>query len=315
MTDTSAITVIEQDLIAIRPSFESVRPDDSINFEREVGFALQILAGSDLMMKTAIGNRQSVIDAITNVAAIGITLNPALKQAYLVPREGKICLDISYRGLVDLATDTGSILWAQSKLVHQKDNFVIRGIDQPPIHEHHPFDDRGEIVGVYVVAKTRDGDYLTETMDIASVFAIRDRSQSWKAGKATPWKTDPGEMIRKTCVKRASKSWPRSKRLDEAIHLLNTDGGEGLSDLADNVPRGPVCPQELLAAATAAAGLGVESYKDFFMSAGKESRRLLAGHHEELRARAAAADKARTVDPDADPRAPLANTTADKAKP
>jgi recombination protein RecT len=37
------------------------------------------------------------------VAAIGITLNPASKLAYLVPRDGMVCLDISYMGLLHRA--------------------------------------------------------------------------------------------------------------------------------------------------------------------------------------------------------------------
>ena len=36
-------------------------------------------------------------------------------------------------------------------------------------------------------------------------------------------------MIKKTVVKRASKSWPKSERLDKAVHHLNTDGGEGIT--------------------------------------------------------------------------------------
>ncbi len=37
-------------------------------------------------------------------------------------------------------------------------------------------------------------------------------------------------MARKTVVKRASKYWPTVDRLNNAIHLLNTDNNEGLED-------------------------------------------------------------------------------------
>jgi recombination protein RecT len=108
----------------------------------------------------------------------------------------------------------------------------MNGFDREPTHKFNPFaKDRGEIVGVYCVAKTNHGDWVTDTMTIDEVYAIRDRSESYKAGKSTPWKTDPGEMIKKTIVKRASKMWPKTDRLDEAIHHLNTDGGEGVVEI------------------------------------------------------------------------------------
>ncbi|MDG9927452.1 MULTISPECIES: recombinase RecT [unclassified Pseudomonas] len=230
------IAIIEQDIYGARDSFASVLTDSSLNFEREAAFAIQAIAANDYSISVAKANRQSVVDAINNVAAIGISLNPAKKQAYLVPRDKKICLDISYIGLMDLAMATGAIRWAQAELVHSEDNFALNGFDKAPLHSYKPFsNDRGEVIGVYVVVKTADGDYLTETMSIADVNSIRDRSSAWKAWlskqKSCPWVTDPGEMAKKTCVKRAYKYWPKTDRLEQAIHYLNTEGNEGLASL------------------------------------------------------------------------------------
>lgn len=231
----NALATITDQIYAIRGSFESVMVDRSVNFEREAGFAIQMVTANDYIQKVAIANPQSVRNAVTNIAAIGISLNPAKKQAYLVPRKGVICLDISYMGLLHLAIDSGSIKWGQSKLVHESDMFALNGLDQLPLHKYEPFSkSRGDIIGVYVVVKTADGEYLTESMSIADVNDIRDRSEGWKAymkdnTKTCPWVTDPGEMTKKTVIKRAYKLWPKTDRLDQAIHYLNTDGGEGLS--------------------------------------------------------------------------------------
>lgn len=231
---SNALATITKDIYGTRETFASVLTDKSVNFEREAEFAIQVLAASDYALGLAMKNRQSVIDAVTNIAAIGISLNPATKHAYLVPRDGKICLDISYRGLMALATSGGAVRWAQSQLVYANDTFALNGVDQPPTHTFDPFSkDRGEIVGVYVVAKTAANDYLTEAMSIGEVHAIRERSSAWQAWvkkqKSCPWVTDEGEMIRKTCVKRASKYWPEVDRLARAIHYLNAEAGEGIS--------------------------------------------------------------------------------------
>lgn len=231
---SNALALITGDIYGAKDAFESVLSDRSINFEREAEFAIQVLQANEYALKLATGNRQSVINAVTNVAAIGISLNPAKKQAYLVPRDGKICLDISYMGLADLATASGSIKWVKAAIVYDTDKFSLNGFDKPPEHQFNPFGkDRGEPVGAYVVVKTADGDYLTEAMSAEEINDIRDRSSAWKAWmekkKKCPWVTDWGEMAKKTVIKRAYKTWPKTDRLDEAIHHLNTDGEEGLA--------------------------------------------------------------------------------------
>lgn len=217
-----------------RAQFVAVRCDKSMEFEREAGFAMQILNANDYLRSIALSNPESLKAAVTNVAAIGVSLNPAEKLAYLVPRKKAVCLDISYMGLLDIAQSAGAIRWGQAVIVREKDEFELQGIDKEPAHKYQPFGDRGQIIGVYVVVKTPDSDYLTHPLKLSDVQAIRDRSESWKAYKADPkktcpWVTDEVEMIKKTCVKQASKYWPKSPRLDAAIHHLNTDGGEGIT--------------------------------------------------------------------------------------
>lgn len=238
---SNALALITGDIYGAKDAFESVLSDRSINFEREAEFAIQVLQANEYALKLATGNRQSVINAVTNIAAIGISLNPAKKQAYLVPRDGKICLDISYIGLSDLATASGSIRWVKAAIVYETDRFALNGFDKPPEHQFNPFGkDRGEPVGAYVVVKTADGDYLTEAMSAEEINDIRDRSSAWKAWmekkKKCPWVTDWGEMAKKTVIKRAYKTWPKTDRLDEAIHHLNTDGEEGLAHTPASAP-------------------------------------------------------------------------------
>lgn len=240
MSTANALTEISADIYAAQDRFEAVLSDKTLNFEREAGFAIQVLGGSDFAMKTAMGNRQSVFNAVVNVAAIGISLNPAKKQAYLVPRDGRICLDISYMGLLDLAIQSGSIMWGQAEIVHESDGFELNGFDKPPTHKRNPFaKDRGAFVGAYVVVKTRDGDYLTTCMQIDEIYDIRNRSSAWKSGRSCPWKTDEGEMVKKTVIKRAYKMWPKTDRLDGAVHYLNTENGEGLAVIEETPQKKP----------------------------------------------------------------------------
>lgn len=213
--------------------FQKVSVDNTVSFEREAGFAMQILQGNDYTLKVAMGNPNALKAAIVNISAIGISLNPASKQAYLVPRKGVICLDISYMGMMHLAQISGAIAWGQARIVRENDAFELNAINEAPLHKYNPFssaEQRGAIVGAYVVVKTDSGDYLTHTMTIEAINAIKMRSESVKAGKSSPWITDFEEMAKKTVVKQAHKYWPRRERLDNAIHHMDTDGGEGVAE-------------------------------------------------------------------------------------
>ena len=141
--------------------------------------------------------------------------------------------------LFGLAVWTGCLVSTNSCILNWRDDAAWFGQEwinllarqkrpEQPTHTYSAFGDRGDIVGAYCTVKTSGGDYLTEEMSIAEIIKIRDRSDGFKSGKNSPWLTDFGEMARKTVVKRAEKYWPKTDRLDHAIHYLNTDAGEGL---------------------------------------------------------------------------------------
>jgi recombination protein RecT len=201
---------------------------NNLSFKAESMFALQALSKNDYLMKVATGHLDSLRDSIINVASIGLTLNPAEQYAYLVPRDGLVCLDISYKGLCKLATDTGAIEWVRADIVYENDTFKYKGPAEMPEHEADVFGSRGSAAGVYCIAKTKSGDILCEVMTQKEIEQVRDTSQSWKKRKKGPWKDWPGEMAKKTIIKRSSKTWPRSTgfdRLDEAIHVVNQHEG------------------------------------------------------------------------------------------
>lgn len=220
--------------------FKQVAPQ-SISYEAERGFAMQLLTNNQKLMNVALGNQPSLAQAITNVAAIGLSLNPAEKQAYLLSRKYKykdednrekwgerIHLEPSYIGFCRLATNSGSIDFIQAKTVHDNDEFIDNGVDEKPTHKYNAFKDRGQIVGFYCVAKTVKGDYLTTIMNLEDTHKIRARSESWKAGQYGPWADDFEEMAKKSVVRRAFKMWPRSvtgERMAQAVHISNENEG------------------------------------------------------------------------------------------
>ena len=205
--------------------------NSAMSVHKEVGFALQILSDS-AYLQTATKN--SIIQAVYNVALSGLSLNPILKLAYLVPRKVKenntyvlkAVLEPSYKGLMKILTDAGSIKNIYAELVYATDNFKIEKGSNPSIfHQPDYFSkDRGEIVGVYAVGHLIKGGFQFEVMNIAEIKNIMQRSESVKSGSSfSPWKSDFGEMAKKTVVKRLTKMLPLTEISDSTLSALSLD--------------------------------------------------------------------------------------------
>ena len=119
-----AIQVIE----AAKDQFLSIvndSPESALVWKSEANFAMQAVNKNDRAIAAFQSNPQSMRDSVINVASVGLSLNPAYDYAYLVPRDNQICLDIGYQGLIKIATDTGSILWAKAEVSKQPCQYSI----------------------------------------------------------------------------------------------------------------------------------------------------------------------------------------------
>jgi recombination protein RecT len=241
MSEVARVNHIFHAVDAAKDKFEAIVANNpSVDWVTESMFAYQMISADSYIMGIAQNNRESVKNAVINVAAVGLTLNPATHYAYLVPRGGAICLDISYRGLIKIATDSGSIKWAKAELVYKDDEFEYLGPASMPVHKQaDPFSSsngtEAGLIGAYCVAKTSDGDFLVEKMSVVELNKIRDEASA--AAKKGPWKTYYGEMVKKCVIKRAQKTWPMSdqhERLQTAVNVINETEG---SDWAETVHR------------------------------------------------------------------------------
>lgn len=185
--------------------------NSQIDFSKELVFANQAMLGNDYLASVAMGNRASLATAFVSLAATGLTLNPVEKQAYLVPRKGKVILDISYLGMIRMAQKVGAIQWAATELVYDKDQFDYLGVASVPVHKFDPFaptKDRGELRGAYCIAKLMDGTYLVNTMSAEKIYKIRNASDAFQKKKG-PWIDWFEEMVRKSVIRQAAPMWPR----------------------------------------------------------------------------------------------------------
>ncbi|MGI0646947.1 recombinase RecT [Pseudomonas aeruginosa] len=203
-----------------------------MNYSQEALYAMQAMLSNDVLAKTALSNPVSFQLAMVQVASSGLTLNPAFGLAYLVPRDGKVIADVSYRGLIKIATDSRAVNLVVAQSVYSLDKFIYRGDNEEPVHQFDPFDkreDRGEFRGVYVKAYLAIGKLLVTAVSAEDIYAARDLSRAYKKGSG-PWVTHFHPMCLKTGIKIGRKFWPQtSPALESVIHYLNEEGEEGIS--------------------------------------------------------------------------------------
>lgn len=213
----------------VEPRFTAISKDNNqaVKWREESYFALQALKSNHYLAECA---PDTVQNAIVNVAAVGLTLNPADGYAYLVPEYSKensrkeCQLRISFKGLIKAATDTGSIAWVKAEVVKKHDKFDFRGPCALPDHMIDAFGgDRGDSVGVYCIAKTNEGDFLVDIMPWSEVLKIKECAKTKQV-----WDKWPDEMAKKAIIKRAAKQWPKTERsavLHKAIEVINENEG------------------------------------------------------------------------------------------
>lgn len=192
---------------------------DEQTYIKEIIFAKQALDRSETLQKC---QKESLRNAIFNIALTGATLNPALHQAYLVPRKGKACLDLSYRGLVKIATESGGVIDVDATVVHDKDDFYYeQGLY--PILKHIPFieGEPGSLKFVYAIATLHNNVKKFIVLSKEEIEKVKATSEA----KTGPWVQWYEEMARKTAVKKLYKLLPQTDRMSTAVSVLNEHEG------------------------------------------------------------------------------------------
>lgn len=215
-----SLVQLKQDLELTRPTFDQMNLNE-LDFNKELEWAVQIFTGNTYLLSL---NAETVRNSLVNLSMTGLTLNPILKLAYLVPRKGKCCVDVSYMGLIKILTDSGSVQSIKAKPVFSNEPFEIElGTNGYVKHSICKSGTIGHRIGCYSIAVLNDGSNHVEWMYEYQLQAIKQRSESVKSGKASPWLTDEDEMIRKTVVKRHYKYLPKSDRAIMAAQAIAFD--------------------------------------------------------------------------------------------
>ena len=241
-----SVAEVKKQFEMVQPSLEAMNLN-KLSLAQEMEFAIQAFEKNPYLLKTV-----GVANVLKNVVLSGLSLNPVLRYAYLVPRKisGTMmcCLDPGYIGLAKILTDTGSVVAISATIVYQKETGTYTDKDGKPQErfqiqtgangwvKHTPYiglDHPGKPVACYSIGVLPNGMQHVELLRPFEWENIKSRSESVKTYNtkkaeggyaAIPsWLSDESEMIRKTCIKKHFKYLPKTDRAILAANAIDLD--------------------------------------------------------------------------------------------
>lgn len=182
-----------------------------------------------------------------------------------------------YRGFIAKMVDDKRIIAVDGQVVRQNDEFDFeRGANLAIKHKHKLGEDRGEIIGAYVVVYGPGMKILQfEVMDLEQLETIRAQSRN-KDGTAYKEHTD--EMYRKAPIRRVFKMLPFRDPDLERLVALDEMGIEGQAqgfdiELLDDEGKPVIAPWEEVGAKEAAEAQSTADTKQETKSAAEEAEK------------------------------------------
>lgn len=163
---------------------------------------------------------KSVVDALLTIAEVGLSPNPALGQAWLIPYRGECTMQFGYKGLAALIYRTSPVDSIDASAVYSADEFSYERGTDPKLRFRKfegPKEERGPFLGAYCVMNPKGGGRpVVDFVPAWRIAEIRDSSQAYKwaetgnrdkgGGKRDSiWHKHFDEMAAKTAVRHASK--------------------------------------------------------------------------------------------------------------
>jgi recombination protein RecT len=195
-------------------------------FVKEANFALQIIQSNPKGWQNV--DLMSIRSAVENIAFTGLTLNPAMKLAYLIPRKGKAIFEAGYGGLVKILTDSGSVKKVAAVVVYEDEEFEYNAATRMVVkHEQKYAKTEKEhmarkVIGAYSCATLTDGSLDYEFMPGWELDKIKSKSDGANS-QYSPWQESnwADEMRKKTVIKRHYKYLPKSEQVSKIVDLDN----------------------------------------------------------------------------------------------
>ncbi len=246
---------LHSELVLMKPQVEKMLPKH-LDFDKFEGMVINVVAGNTKLLEC---NQASLLRSVINAADVGLSLNPIMREADILPVWSPNGSVAQFRpraiGMMKLARQSGEVTKISAHEVYDDDLFEYEfGMDEKLIHKPamQPKSDR-KITHAYCIWQLKDGTKQFEVLDRARIDRARASSEGWKYAikenkTNSVWHLHEGEMVRKTAIRAASKYMPMSTENDPFLKALEYDRDDGnvVDGTFSEAPegdQGPAAPQ------------------------------------------------------------------------
>jgi phage RecT family recombinase len=205
------------DLIKIKPEeIQKITPAEVIL--RDDGFPPRCIERASLYLERRPELRgctqASVVDCVLQAAELGLYLDGRLAHAVKYGKELQLMVD--YKGFIAIVKMKKILKDVYARLVHANDKFSyeINGDQEQLRHSFDVRKDRGAMQAVYAALVFHDGRVRYDFMGGEDLRACRNAARTQKV-----WDTWPGEMAKKSVIRRALKTYCDDPALGRAYDL------------------------------------------------------------------------------------------------
>jgi len=214
------LEAIEKMLSGYQLKIDQVAPKKGLQASR-----ITALAATTIWMNPSLleCDPRSILVAVMQLAMSGINPSKHMKEAYLIPY-GKECqMQLSYLGIVKLATKSALIKAIWARAVYEGDYFEISlGTTEEIVHRRGPnFGNAAKFQEVYAVVEMANGSKVFEVLNKIQIERLRLKSPMQKSGQPTKgaWASDYDQMAKAKVVKAVLKLIPLEDEYRSSIFL------------------------------------------------------------------------------------------------
>ena len=200
--------------------------------ERFCGAVLTLCRHNPDLLDISKADRQSLLLATLRIAQLQLSPDPALGQAWIIPRKGKAEFQLGWKGCLALAYRSPLVAAVRYNVVGPRDHFVWRDgrnwtLDHEPSEEGWPAK-LDEVRAAWAIIELRSGSPIPRVMYLPEIIRHKQRGQ----GSQPAWVTDGAAMALKTVIADACRRGPFEGEIGRAF-VLDHQGETGLGQPED----------------------------------------------------------------------------------
>lgn len=232
------VQTLRQDLHRERRRFASLLgvPESSPQFVAWQSEVAHVVSKNPRLLEA---DRPSLMQALASALTRGLSINPDMGEAWLIPRWDKnaranlVQCQTGYRGMVALMYRSEQVDRVHADVVYRGEHFIARGgtdpgIDHiPDVFEGRRTGDFEDMVCAYACVWIRGSrDPIHKVITRRDMEVARGMNLDRNGNPSTPWRDHTEAMVWKTALGRVTKALPRHSRLAD-LHKMIAEENAG----------------------------------------------------------------------------------------